>query len=42
MDLILGDSTLRQGLEKGIKVEGLGEDDLKNYLQWRAPYLLYQ
>jgi uncharacterized protein YbbC (DUF1343 family) len=42
IDLILGDSTLRQGLEKGIKVEGLGEDDLKNYLQWRAPYLLYQ
>jgi len=42
IDLILGDSTLRQGLEKGIKVEGLGEDDLKNYLEWRAPYLLYQ
>lgn len=42
IDLILGDSTLRQGLEQGIKVEGLGEDDLKRYLQWRAPYLLYQ
>ena len=42
IDLILGDSTLRQGLEKGINIKGLWEDELKSYLEWRAPYLLYE
>jgi uncharacterized protein YbbC (DUF1343 family) len=41
IDLILGDSTLRQGLEKGISMEGFWEDELTSYLEWRAPYLLY-
>jgi uncharacterized protein YbbC (DUF1343 family) len=41
IDLILGDSALRQGLEKGMGVAGLWKDELKGYLEWRAPYLLY-
>jgi uncharacterized protein YbbC (DUF1343 family) len=41
IDLILGDGTLRQGLEKGTNTAGLREDEMKRYLEWRAPYLLY-
>ncbi|MBN2032592.1 MAG: DUF1343 domain-containing protein [Deltaproteobacteria bacterium] len=41
IDLILGDSTLRQRLEDGISIEGIWDDELKSYKEWRAPYLLY-
>jgi uncharacterized protein YbbC (DUF1343 family) len=42
IDLILGDVTLRQGLEDGTNMVGLWEDEMKSYLEWRAPYLLYE
>jgi uncharacterized protein YbbC (DUF1343 family) len=41
IDLILGDPTLRKWLEKGTSTAGLWEGDVKRYLEWRAPYLLY-
>ena len=41
IDLILGDSKLRQALEKGVAVEGFWEEELKDYLNWRAPFLIY-
>jgi hypothetical protein len=40
--LILGDSTLRERLDKGLDYERFWNDDLKNYLEWRRPYLLYE
>jgi len=42
IDLILGDSTLRECLDKGVMPEPLWDDELKNYLEWRKPYLLYE
>jgi uncharacterized protein YbbC (DUF1343 family) len=41
IDLILGDKTLRRGLEEGNNLSGFWEDEMKSYLGWRAPYLLY-
>lgn len=41
IDLILGDATLRHALERGGIVKGFWEDELKRYLEWRTPYLLY-
>jgi uncharacterized protein YbbC (DUF1343 family) len=41
IDLILGDPTLRKRLEKGTSTARLWEGDVKSYLEWRAPYLLY-
>ena len=42
IDLILGDSTLRERLEAGMDLEQFWKDDLKDYLKWREPYLLYE
>jgi uncharacterized protein YbbC (DUF1343 family) len=45
IDLILGDSTIRQGLESGAEPSVLREKwqaDLDAFVQWREPYLLYQ
>ncbi len=44
MDLILGDSALRQGLENGVPVidlEHAWQPGLNDFLQRRKPYLLY-
>jgi len=44
IDLILGDSTLRERLERLGETSSLGslwEGDLRNYLEWREPFLLY-
>jgi len=42
IDLILGDSTLRERLDKGLDYERIWNDDLTHYLEWRRPYLLYE
>jgi uncharacterized protein YbbC (DUF1343 family) len=42
IDLILGDSRLREGLDKGMILEPFWNDELENYLEWRKPYLLYE
>jgi uncharacterized protein YbbC (DUF1343 family) len=42
IDLILGDSGLREGLDKGVILEPFWNDELENYLEWRKPYLLYE
>lgn len=41
IDLILGDTALRERLEKGEPYEQLWSRDLEAYLVWRAPFLLY-
>jgi uncharacterized protein YbbC (DUF1343 family) len=42
IDLILGDSYLRERLDKEAFLEPYWDDDLKEYLEWREPYLLYR
>jgi uncharacterized protein YbbC (DUF1343 family) len=42
IDLILGDSSLRESLEKGGDFEGIWDDELKEYVKWREPYLIYR
>jgi uncharacterized protein YbbC (DUF1343 family) len=42
IDLILGDSTLRERLDKGLVFEPFWNDELKTYLEWRQSYLLYE
>jgi uncharacterized protein YbbC (DUF1343 family) len=42
IDLILGDSTLRERLDKGLFFEEFWNDELKDYLEWRKPCLLYK
>ena len=45
IDLILGDSELRKGMEKGenpLELEGKWSSDLRDYMEWREPYLLYE
>jgi uncharacterized protein YbbC (DUF1343 family) len=44
IDLILGDSSLRESLEGSVEMNSLQsswEKDLRNYLEWREPFLLY-
>jgi uncharacterized protein YbbC (DUF1343 family) len=44
IDIILGDSFLRIEIEKGgdvFKIQEKWLDELKNFLEWRRPYLLY-
>jgi uncharacterized protein YbbC (DUF1343 family) len=44
IDLILGDSSLRRGIEKGGKVFSMEEKwlkALKEFRAWRKPFLLY-
>jgi uncharacterized protein YbbC (DUF1343 family) len=44
IDLIVGDPSLRQDLESGLPLADMERKwaaDLKHYLQWRRPYLLY-
>ena len=44
IDLILGDSSLRMALEMGLdlfRIKEKWEEDTKNYVAWRKPYLLY-
>ena len=42
IDLILGDSFLRASLEKGRPFEGTWDEELKEYVTWREPYLIYR
>jgi uncharacterized protein YbbC (DUF1343 family) len=42
IDLILGDSELREGFDKGVIPELFWNDELEDYLEWRKPYLLYE
>ena len=45
IDLILGDSSLRESLEGSVDMNSLQtswEKDLHNYLEWREPFLLYR
>jgi uncharacterized protein YbbC (DUF1343 family) len=45
IDLILGDSSLRESLEGSVEMSSLQsswEKDLRNYLEWREPFLLYR
>jgi uncharacterized protein YbbC (DUF1343 family) len=41
IDLILGNSSLRERLEEGREFEGTWDDELKEYTEWREPYLIY-
>ena len=44
IDLILGDTSLRQGLESGVPLARITQSwvaDLETFSQWRRPYLLY-
>ena len=44
IDVILGDSSLRNDLESGVDLFHIREEwlkELKNFLEWREPYLLY-
>ena len=44
IDLILGDARLRREIEKGSNPRNLKEawlTDLRDFLEWRKPYLLY-
>ena len=44
IDIILGDSVLRQKIEKGedlTKMKQGWREELKDFLQWREPFLLY-
>lgn len=41
IDLILGDTALRERLEKGEPYEQMWSRDLEEYLEWRTPFLLY-
>jgi uncharacterized protein YbbC (DUF1343 family) len=44
IDLILGNSELRQNLEKGKDLLRLKEDwlfEVNDYREWRKPYLIY-
>lgn len=44
IDLILGDSSLRESLEGSVDLHSLQsswESELLNYLKWRGPFLLY-
>ena len=44
IDLILGDTSLRQGLESGAPLSSITQSwvaDLESFSQWRRPYLLY-
>jgi uncharacterized protein YbbC (DUF1343 family) len=45
IDLILGDSSLREGLEGSVELNSLQvswEKELDQYLEWREPFLLYR
>lgn len=42
IDLILGDSRIREHLGRGTGMQWSWEDDLKRYGEWRASYLLYE
>jgi uncharacterized protein YbbC (DUF1343 family) len=45
IDLILGDSSLRESLERSVEINSLQsswEKDLRDYLEWREPFLLYR
>jgi uncharacterized protein YbbC (DUF1343 family) len=45
VDLIVGDSSIRQDLEKGASLSAMREKwekDLASFVGWRTPYLLYQ
>jgi uncharacterized protein YbbC (DUF1343 family) len=44
IDLILGDTELREGLEAGVSISRITQNwiaDLESFSQWRKPYLLY-
>ncbi|MFH1293318.1 MAG: DUF1343 domain-containing protein [Pseudomonadota bacterium] len=44
IDLILGDTSLRQGLESGVPLARITQSwvaDLESFSKWRRPYLLY-
>ena len=44
IDLILGNTSLRQDLESGVSLSSISQTwaaDLESYSQWRRPYLLY-
>jgi hypothetical protein len=41
IDLITGDFKVREWLDKGVFFEPYWKDELKNYLEWRKSYLLY-
>jgi uncharacterized protein YbbC (DUF1343 family) len=45
IDLILGDSSLRESLERSVELssmESSWEAELSGYLEWREPFLLYR
>ena len=45
IDLILGDSSLRENLEGFVELNSLQaswEKELAQYLEWREPFLLYR
>jgi uncharacterized protein YbbC (DUF1343 family) len=45
IDLILGDSSLRENLERSVELNSLQscwETELSEYLEWREPFLLYR
>jgi uncharacterized protein YbbC (DUF1343 family) len=42
IDLILGNSSLRDSLEKGTDLKGTWDDELREYAEWREPYLVYK
>jgi len=44
IDLIIGDEGIRKALEEGRDLLSLKErwdDDLRDFLEWRKPHLLY-
>ncbi len=42
IDLILGNSSLREALEKEEDFQGTWDDELREYVEWREPYLIYK
>ena len=44
IDLIFGNTSLRQDLESGVPLSSISQTwavDLESYAQWRRPFLLY-